>query len=334
MIKVNKMNKIKLLGLLLAINCILIGCDDDSGRTPIISEIIPPVAHEYSLLQTNTLNSYSQNFTLEINDTDQLSFISYSGIQVTLSTSCLTLNGNPVVGEIEAKFIELFDQGSLITTGIATMGKHTDQSLEMLITHGVFHLSLFQNGQLLDLDSACGYSLQVPTSLIGEADYEMTLWHATAEQNTNLMWESSHQDQTNQQPIEIIDDNYYVWATTLGWINIGRFYTDLQPKTTISVVVPEGYSPENSSVYLLYKDQNGVARLNHFHTENGWFIEQYGKIPIGIEAYIIFTSEHQSQWVYEIQEIEITEDGLTEITSTKLKLTTSLMLNSLINNLL
>src|SRR5690554_2505597 len=326
------MNKIKLFRLLLALPLALMSCDDDSGRTPIIGEIIPPTPQSYNELKTTALNNNTQKFILETNDTGQLSFISNNGIEIALLSACLSLEGNPVEGEIEARFIELFDQGNLLTTAVATMGKHTDQSHQMLISHGAFYLSLYQNGALLDFDPTCGYTMQVPTSLTGGADHEMTLWYGSFDENENLIWkETDNQDQPSQS-IDIQEDNYYVQAAQLGWTNIGRFYSSSSPQTTFTVNVPEGYNAENSSVYLLYKGINGIARL-YYHLENGWFSEQYGNIPIGQEAWVVFVSEYQSQWVYVMREVEIEEEQVIEILHTELKSTSQLTLNNLINNL-
>ncbi len=327
-----RMNKIKLFRLLLALPLALMSCDDDSGRTPIIGEIIPPTPQSYNEIKVLALTNNTQTFILETDDTGQLSFISNNGVHVTLLSACLSFEGNPVEGLIEARFVEVFDQGNLLTTAVATMGKHTDQSLEMLVSDGVFYLSLYQNEQLLDLDYTCGYTMLVPTSPTVDADDEMELWYGSFDQNQNLIWKATDSQGQSSQPIDIQEENYYLQATQFGWTSIGRFYNNSSPQTTFAVNVPQGYNADNSSVYLLYKGINGVARLD-YHSESEGFSEQYGKIPVGLQGWIIFVSEHQSQWVYAMREVEIEEELQVEILQTELKSTSQLTLNNLINNL-
>lgn len=327
------MKKNKLFGILLALPFVLISCDDDSGSTPIVGNITPPTAQAYTDLQSNALNNFTQTFVLEIDDTGELNFTSNNGVEVTIYGSCLTFGGDPVEGEVEIQFVELFDRGSLLSTGIATMGKHTDGSLEMLVTGGAFYLNLYQNGQLLDQDNFCGYNMQVPASLTGGADYDMILWSGNFDENGNLVWEEVNAEGGQGGEIGIQDDMYYVWASQFGWTNIDRFYNDPRPKTTIRVDVPDGYNASNSSVYLSYNGENGLARLDTYDTETGLFSEHYGMIPIGLECHVIFVSEHNGQWVYATHEVVIEEDEIIEILHAELKTTVQANLTNLINAL-
>lgn len=321
------------LGFLFILPFFLVGCEDDSGSTPIVAPIVPPTVQEFNALREQALQNLTQDFSLIVDDTGMVEFTSLQGVNVSIYTPCLTFGGENILeGDVlNIKFIELYNKGSLLTTSIATMGKHSNGDLELLITGGAFYIDVTHNGQSVD-NNYCGFSLQIPTLLTGGADYDMTLWFGNFDQQGNLVWEANTGQQGGGE-MGISEDTYSVWASQFGWTNVDRFYDAPDPKTTILVSVPEGYNASNSSVYLSYNGELGLARLDTYDEDTGHFSEHYGLIPVGLECNVIFVSEHNGQWVYTIKPVIIEEDEVIEILLSDLNTTSESQLSNLINAL-
>lgn len=311
----------------------LSSCEDDSGSTPIVGNIVPPTNQSFVNLKATALNNRVQSFSLALNDLGMVEFTSLQGVNVSIYTGCLTIEGEPVEGEVEVQFVELYNRSNLLTTNIATMGRHFNGDLEMLVTGGAFYLNVLQNG--MPVDSSCGFSLQVPSSLTGGIDEEMILWYGEINEKGDLVWEEANGEEGQGGELWWQDnDAYYVWTSQFGWTNIDRFYNDPRPKTTIYVDIPQGYNYSNCAVYLSYDgEENALARLDTYDEETGLFSEHYGYIPIGLECHLIFVSEHNGQWVYAIKPITIVENEIIEILYSDLSSVSETGLTNLISSL-
>lgn len=51
---------------------------------------------------------------------------SAKGVKLNINGDCLTKNGNPVTGEVNIEYIELFDKGNMLVTNKPTMGLTAD----------------------------------------------------------------------------------------------------------------------------------------------------------------------------------------------------------------
>lgn len=319
-------------GLLFILPLFLLSCEDDSGSIPIVGSIMPPTAQGFSALQSQALNNLTQSFSSTIDETGILEFTSSQGVTILVYTDCLTIEGEPVEGDIQVQFVELYNRASLLTTNIATMGKHSNGDLEMLVTGGAFYVNISQYG--MPIDNSCGFSLQIPASLTGGIDEEMSLWYGEINEYGDLIWEEANGEEGQGGEFGWEDDTYYVWASQFGWTNVDRFYNDPRPKTTIYVEVPEGYNYSNSAVFLSYDgEENALARLDTYDEETGLFSEHYGYIPIELECHVIFISEHNGQWVYAIKSVTVEENEVIEILHSELDTISETGLTGLINNL-
>ena len=326
------MKKLRLLiCLLLGSSLGMMSClDDDSGNVP-INNIVPPSSSEFTSLSSAYLTENTQIFTFDSAETMVFNFTSEKGVEVTIYGNCLTVNEEPLEGEIEIKYIELLDKSSLLKSRIATMGKHEDGSLEMLVSGGAFYINVYQNGEPVDSANFCTYTITVPASLTGGVDYDMSLWYGSFDENSNLVWEPAEVGE-QEVGIEISSDAYYVYTSQFGWTNIDRFYNDPREKTTVLVKAPNGYNLSNSAIFLSYDGEpSGLARLDYF--ENGLFTEHYGQIPIGLECHVVFVSKFNNDWVYAIKAVTVAENEVIEIEYEELTAITEQQLTGLINGL-
>ncbi len=292
------------LGILLFTALTFTSCTQEDDVDFIIAPI--PTAQEFSTLKQDALDALTQEFSFNTED-GVATFTSNKGVSMTIQGGCLTLNGNSITGQVDIKYIELFDKGNMLTTNKSTMGALPNGDKALLISGGEFLIEATQGGQTLE--TSCGIQLIIPSGLTGGADNGMLIWEGRIDEDDNLTWDQV-EDATGQGGVFANGDGeYYAFLQEFGWSNVDRFYSDPRPKTTILVQAPSGYNYTNSAVYLSYDGEDtGLAGLDTF--ENNLFSEHYGQIPIGLECHVIFVSEDNGNWRYAIKAVTIVEGGI------------------------
>jgi len=282
---------------------LLIGCNDND--TMPVKSTTAPSPEAFNAVQDAALENITQQFQITANSGD-VNLMSEKGVSIYINSNHLTLNGVPVTGTVDLKFIEIFDSALMAATNKATMGRKLNGDLAMLLSGGEFYINAYKNGQALEI--ARPMRLIVPTVLTGGVNNEMRLWNAVARDTIglgrNLVWDPVNINaQDNGLGIE--NDNYYAYFNNFGWTNVDCFYNDPRQKTTILVAPPAGYNADNSTVYLSYDGRgNALAQLNVF-TDEGYFSEHYGQIPIGLPCHVIFVSASGNQFTYAIKPVTI-----------------------------
>ncbi|MFD2908807.1 hypothetical protein ACFSX9_08660 [Flavobacterium ardleyense] len=312
-IKLNKLYIAKpIFAMLFALSFTFMSCDsnDDNDVTN-----TPPTAMEFNSIREIALDNATQNFQIvAANGTTTLN--SANGVEIDINASCLTLNGNPVNGLIDIKYIEIFDGGDMLVTNKTTMGKLPNGDMAMIITGGAFYINATQNGQQLVLN--CGMNLRIPANLTAP-DPDMILWDGTINAAGDLVWEEQGQDATGRDNLFLEgpagNPTYYAFFNSFGWTNVDKFYDFSGPKTQILASVPAGYNYDNSAVYLHYDGEgNALAKLDTYSATTKLFSEHYGQIPVGLPCHIIFASEDNGQWRYAIKSVTISDNAVYNFT--------------------
>lgn len=116
----------------------------------------------------------TQTFTIDA--TNGGTITSTNGTTVTFQpNSFQNGSGEPVNGDVNIEFIEIFDRATMLLTNRPTMGISADgQSMEALKSGGEFYLGATQNGQALTLAQPA--LLQTITSNTGDADTGMKIF--------------------------------------------------------------------------------------------------------------------------------------------------------------
>jgi hypothetical protein len=251
------------------------------------------------------LNSITQNFHCD-GAVGIVSFTTVKGVIIQFDTNDLTLNGNPVTGQVDLKVIEIFDGATMLATGMHTMGLMPDGKHAVMNSGGEFYINATQNGHQLELSSTI--SLEIPTDLTDNAggNADMALWNFAEEDTVWVQQEMPVNSQggifLNNGQIGGPGTQYIANLTDFGWTNVDCFYTDPRPRTTILASVPVQYSNQNCSIYLHYDGQgNALALLDTYDDATGLFSEHYGQIPIGLVCHVIFVTEDNGQWRYAIK---------------------------------
>lgn len=260
---------------------------------------------QFTALRDQALKKQTEKETF--NAEDGISFTSNEGAHLKISANCLHKNGDPVTGEVELTFIDLYKKADMALTNKPTMGILLNGDKAPLKSGGEFFIEVRKDGVLLDVN--CYYQLTVPSENSGGIDSEMSLWKGTIDEDGNLAWdEKDPKDKDNEMFVK--GPIYTIFSNDFGWTNIDRFYNDPRPKTTLNVAVNEIFSNENSSVYLSYDGEaSGLAQLDTFDEQTNSFSEHYGQIPIGLEVHLIFVTADGDDWRYAIKPATITEDG-------------------------
>lgn len=275
------------------------GCkpDEEGGVSP-DKVVEAPSPDEFHALQSDAISRLKQEAKFEA--TEGITFQSEKGTRLRINPDALSLNGGLVSGEVELEFVEAYEAADMLISNKPTMGIKQDGSKALLISGGVFYINLTQDGKQLDLNHTM--QLTVPSSLTGGIDTEMILWTGVIDENENLAWEEKKQGADGRNNMFFEMDEYVSFISDLGWTNVDRFYNDPRDKTTLEVIVPDGYNLGNCSVYLYYDGEpNALAQLDTFNEVNNSLSEHYGQIPVGLEMHVIFVTEQEGQWKYGIQ---------------------------------
>ncbi|MEP5340145.1 MAG: hypothetical protein ABJL44_11440 [Algibacter sp.] len=316
-----------ILGTLLLVTVLFSSCSKNNDDVDIIIRATP---EDFNQLEEEALAELTQTFQFNAED-GSISLTSEKGVSIYINGSCLTLNGDPVTGQVDLEFVELFDKGSMLTSNKPTMGVLPNGDKALLISGGEFHIMATQSGN--DLEISCDIQLGIPSDLTGGVDNDMTLWEGIIDDEGDLAWDEDKRGDA-QGGVFAEGNQYYAFIGDFGWSNVDRFYNDPREKTTILVGVPEGYDNTNSSVFLSYDGEDtGLANLDTYDPVSGLFSEHYGQIPIGLECHVIFVTEEANDWKYAVQAATIVENGVITITDTETSIVTQSQLETIINGL-
>lgn len=321
----------KLVALMISASLMATSCKNDAVDLGLAS----PSSANFKEIRAKALEDLLQTKTFKAED--GLSFTSDKGVKVTINPNCLRdQSNNLVTGDVTLSFVEIFDRGNMILTNKPVMGKDGAGNLLPLVTGGQYNISLSKGNQTLK--PGCIFTVSVPASNTGALDSEMKLWEGNIDEDGNLAWEEKNRDGAQGKEAGMGANTqtarYDIWDSEFGWANVDRFYNDPRPKTQIKVTVPSGYNNENSGVYLAYEGEpNVLAQLDTYDTQDHYFSEHYGFIPIGMNLHVVFVSESNGSVVYAIKKATIIENGVIVIHTGELQTGSKSSLVGLINAL-
>lgn len=319
----------KKIGLLILAMTTFASCDNTDGDD---IKITPPTSAAFKGITEKGIKRNTQNFTMTAGN-GLVTLTSAKGVKLYINGDCLTKNGNPVTGQVDIEYIELFDKGNMLVTNKPTMGLTADGKKNLLISGGEFFIKATQGG--VELQTSCSLSMIVPTALTDGLDNLMTLWTGVVDEAGELAWREAkaNADGTGGKGgVQGEGTNYYVTFGNFGWTNVDRFYSDPRPKTTLLVDAPDGYDNNNSAVYLSYDGEgtNALAKLDTY-TAAGLFSEHYGQIPIGLKCHVIFVTEDNGQWRYAIKSVTVAANDVYTFTLAETTVGTEAQLVAAIN---
>lgn len=196
-------------------------------------------------------------------------------------------NGNPVAGNVVVSLKEVLSKKDIVLSG-----KVTESNGQLLITGGEFQILASQNGQALRLNPAVTVNVKVPTTLNTDA-MNLFVWAPAGVSDST--WVLDQKARVVSSP-----DFYQFNLPSFGWVNCDYFYTNPNPKTTITATpVYSGAVPsiKDQRAYMVFDDLKTVAGLpfvlsinKHRSYENS--------MPIGLKGKLIILSTDVNNVIY------------------------------------
>lgn len=315
----------KKIGILSIASFSLLSCDMNDDNNQNLNPF--PTSNELNALFSEAINSRKQVFTIDASTTNYIT--TTQGAIIQFNAGAITLNSTPVAGPVTVEVIEIYQRGDMLVTNKPTVAKLSGNNFEILTSGGEIYVNAKQNGQQL---ATSGYVIQIPAALTGGLDTDMDVFTGEFLPDGNLVWV-----QQNQWDLGFGNSAapaYTTFSANFGWTNVDKFYTHPNPKTTINVIPPAGYTNSNSEVFLsLDGDDNSLVNLFGDPLTQTFTFNSYPAFPIGLECHIIFISEENGMWKYGIKPVTIQENGTYTFSVGELNTASEANLVQIINNL-
>jgi len=288
-----------------------ISCSDKNAPAPDGSKLAAPNGAKFGEIRQQALADLTVAKTFKAEE--GIDFETDKGTKVAIYPNCLRKqNGDPVSGNVDLKFIEIYDRGNMVAANKPLMGRNVEGKLEPLVTGGQFFIEAKQGSELLK-PGGCSYNVAIPVSLTGGRDNAMSLWKGAIDADGNLTWDELTPAQEegwldgDRKGQEGESAYYNVFRSgTFNWTNVDRFWDYKEQKTVIKVQVPEAYDNKNSGVYITFEGEpNMLAQMDIYNKEGKYFTEHYGYVPVGKKVHVIFTSESAGKFVHAVKTVTI-----------------------------
>src|SRR5690606_29211295 len=106
---------------------------------------------------------------------------------------------------------------------------------------------------------------------------------------------------------------YAIDNSNWAWTNIDKFDDDPRDKTNIYVKLPNGFNSTNTHVYIVFEGTEAKVALLENVTNEGFFTDGYGLVPIGSNVHIVAISYTQNGWLSAVKFKTINGDDVIEI---------------------
>jgi len=199
----------------------------------------------------------------------------------------------------------------------STKGKRANNDEEALKSAGEFFVNAKQNGTQLEVLTL----ITVESRGVAPGEFEaMQVFRAGDDLQSEDLWEETDEDDDGENDNarggegQGPNGDFILFSaldmSSFGWTNLDIWYNFAGQLTDLFVDVPDGYTAENTSVYLSYDGENGLARMDVYDTSLELFTEHFGRIPVGQEVHFIMVVDIDGQLYYTIQAATIVEDHI------------------------
>lgn len=196
-------------------------------------------------------------------------------------------SGNPVAGNVVVSLKEVLSKRDIVLSG-----KVTQSNGQLLISGGQFQILASQNGQSLRLNPAVAVAVKVPTTFNTDP-MDLFVWMQNGVSDSTWVLDQKARVATSA--------NFYQFnLPSFGWVNCDYFYSNPNPKTTITaspVYVGTPPSIKDQRAYMVFSDLKTVAGLpfvlainKHQSYENS--------MPIGLKGKLIILSTDINDVIY------------------------------------
>jgi len=210
------------------------------------------------------------------------------GIKVDFPANAfLDANGNPVTGNVKVTLKEVMSKKDILLSG-----KMTESNKQILISGGELQILAFQGTQALKLNLASDVIVKVPTTL-STAPMDLFTFGGTTVSDSTWMF--------NQKARITTTPSYYQFSLPgFGWLNCDYFFSNPDPKTTITASPAyAGASPsiKEQRAYLLFDNINSVITLP-FEVSVNKHQSYLNSIPLGMTGKLVIISVDMNDKIY------------------------------------
>lgn len=263
---------------------LIISCSDTENKIVVVGNSISTTLK--TLFNQNT-SDLIQTFQMSAAD-NVITITSSQGVKLEITRSCLRKNNLNVTGIVDIEFIEIFDKGTMLVTNKPTLGMVGTEK-HLLTSGGEFYINATQGGEQLTL--ACSLFLNVPTSITGGTDNNMTGFLGNEDANGNIIWDTSTSNEFWGASLSPgAAETYNTFVSKFGWFNCDKFISFPNGRTKITAYVPQEYGNGKSLIFLAAKNfPNSLGQTS-------------GTYPIGLECSLIFVAENNGSFKYAIKQ--------------------------------
>ncbi|MFD2162061.1 hypothetical protein ACFSJU_06625 [Paradesertivirga mongoliensis] len=228
------------------------------------------------------------------------------GTKITFPVGSLTKNGLPVTGEVTVVAYEMLKRSAVILGGTNT--NHISGA--PLVSDGFIFIDVKANGESVDKNLAIPVKVRIPAEREGVTQ----LWEGVQNDQQQMAWQAPKPaNGAGQREVQSTQGEFAFDFGMLGWINCDVFWSYSNPKTTMSVEIPNnpgtfatfrGFSGE-TFVFFCAKGSNVAAQL---YTPDGTSkVKSYDNVmPVGEEGRLIAFSIKDGKYYFAKKDITIT----------------------------
>lgn len=242
--------------------------------------------------------------------TEGIALQSGNGVNISIPAKAfVNAHGAIVEGTLTLNLVEMFSNGQMIIHD-----KPNVASGEILEAAGIFHLEVDRDGEPLQLADDQLIQFQIPVSSVSmDVNPAMRIFGGNDQNTSFFNWEPMGQNGSDVQLIELFDSTSmgtyqaYQFATDrLGWLGCNAsLIRENQQRSTVCVDLPDGFSAENTAVFLAFQNFKGVAKLyNEEGLDNSSFCKDL--IPVSSDAMIVVLAESgEGNYLFSSSMIEV-----------------------------
>jgi hypothetical protein len=253
---------------------VIVGCrKDPSGPTGNTNTLT-------AFFATNRTNS-SQIFSVQAGSLSEIN--GADGVRVFFEPNAFrNLNGDVVTGPVQVSLLEVLRTGDMVWLNVQTLGRDGGQQ-RPLISGGAIRLTAAQAGNELQIAPGT-YDITIPTE---QPDASMGLFVGTEDEGT-VLWDPVDTAMVVLDTTGIGNGGwgYYFVGNGFDWINCDYFMSPGGGQTSVSVSVPNGYTPQNTQVGLVFPNSNSVTGLSTYSLST-FSTGTYYTLPVGLPIIVV-----------------------------------------------
>jgi hypothetical protein len=286
-------------------------------------ECVPSSKGEIQALTAQWLANSTQTF--EVNAASPPLLIGQKGTRIRFApNSFRDAAGNAVVGTVKVELVELYDKATMAMLNKPTLAKR-GYSFVPLVSAGSFFIQATQNGKPLTLAVPA-----VVSTKTDQIDSEMSKFNGVPDSVGQVIWQlapdstlTPRLDSATVAPMDTARQFWYSFPfdASYSWVNCDQFMYLPGAPTDVKLNLPDGYTVENTKVYLSLDGWNSI--LNMFpYVEGGFFIGAYYTLPQGSKVTFVVIAYRDKQLEYAIQPATLManhEESITQLKATNEK---------------